>query len=213
MADYLLGAYFALACEVLDAQLVDLPDLQEALELGLGMRSAFALMNERGPVNALRLVEQFAAANPGMPVSTRLCQMAAADQVWPVSRVRAYVEDDVAVLTIRRAKQQNRIDTSLLVELEAWLRQLESDDQVRAVVVRGFGTEDFAAGTEVEELVTLRSSAQAMEWSRRGQRVTSLIDQMSKPVVAALNGRALGPGSEIAWRATREWACAAWTRF
>lgn len=199
VADYLLGAYFSLACEVLDAQLIDLSDLQEALELGLGMRSAFALMNERGPVNALRLVEQFTAANPGMPVSTRLRQMAAADQVWPVSRVRAYVEDDVAVLTIRRAKQHNRIDTSLLVELEAWLRQLESDDQVRAVVVRGFGTEDFAAGAEVEELVTLRSPGQAMEWSRRGQRVTSLIDQMSKPVVAALNGRALGPGSEIAW--------------
>ena len=90
-------------------------------------------------------------------------------------------------------KQKNRIDASLLVELEAWLRQLEGDDQVRAVVIRGFGVEAFVAGAEIEELVTLRSPGQAMEWSRRGQRVTALIDQMSKPVVAALNGPSRGP--------------------
>jgi enoyl-CoA hydratase len=85
-----------------------------------------------------------------------------------------------------------------LDELSTALRELESDDRVRAIVITGSGEKAFAAGADIAELNALASAGAGAGKARTGQALTRQIERLSKPVVMAINGFALGGGCEIA---------------
>ncbi len=107
----------------------------------------------------------------------------------------------VAVVTINRPKVLNALNTQTVGEIERVMRDLQQDDAVRAIVLTGAGEKSFVAGADINELAVL-SPAQGQQHGRRGQAVFDLIERLGKPVVAAINGFALGGGCELAMACT-----------
>ena len=103
-------------------------------------------------------------------------------------------EDAVAVVTLNRPPA-NAISEALMRELDAALTEIEADGGVRAVVITGAGERIFCAGAD---LGSAFSGGDVSEFIRSGNRVLRRIERFPKPVVAALNGHALGGGCEIA---------------
>lgn len=107
----------------------------------------------------------------------------------------------VAVVTINRPKVLNALNTQTIDELERAMLEFERDDAVRAIVLTGAGEKSFVAGADINELAAL-SPAEGQRHGRRGQAVFDRIEQLGKPVIAALNGFALGGGCELAMACT-----------
>jgi enoyl-CoA hydratase len=107
----------------------------------------------------------------------------------------------VAVITINRPKVLNALNAATLDELGRAILALKRDEGVRALVITGAGEKSFVAGADINELAVMTPDG-GREHARRGQHVFDLIEQMGKPVVAAINGFALGGGCELAMACT-----------
>jgi enoyl-CoA hydratase/carnithine racemase len=107
----------------------------------------------------------------------------------------------IAVVTINRPQVLNALNSSTLDELRRLVLELKHDNSVRAVVITGAGEKAFVAGADINELAVQRP-AQGKEHALRGQHVFDLIENMGKPVIAAINGYALGGGCELALACT-----------
>jgi enoyl-CoA hydratase len=103
----------------------------------------------------------------------------------------------VAVVTIDRQDALNALDVDTLTELRDRLRELAHDDSARAVVLTGAGEKAFVAGADIKYMSGLDVS-QARQWGSLGHDAASLLEQMPKPAIAAINGFALGGGCELA---------------
>jgi len=103
----------------------------------------------------------------------------------------------VAWVTVNRPEKLNALSGGVIEELDRAFNAVGSDAEVTAVAVTGAGDRAFVAGADIEELNRL-TPIDAKEFSLRGQAVFDRIENMSKPVVAAVNGFALGGGCELA---------------
>ncbi len=105
--------------------------------------------------------------------------------------------DGIAFLTVNRPDKLNALNVQTLGELEHAVGVLESDAAVRGVIVTGAGEKAFVAGADIAELATLTPmGGQAI--ARRGQLLFERFERLGKPVIAAVNGFALGGGCELA---------------
>jgi enoyl-CoA hydratase len=107
----------------------------------------------------------------------------------------------VVVLTINRPQVLNALNSQTIDELRRAVLELKHDAFVRAVIITGAGEKSFVAGADINELA-VQSPAQGKEHALRGQHVFDLIENMGKPVIAAINGYALGGGCELAMACT-----------
>jgi enoyl-CoA hydratase len=115
----------------------------------------------------------------------------------PEAPVLLAVEGGVAVVTINRPKVLNALSVATLGELEKVFDRVEADPHVRVVVLTGAGEKAFVAGADITEIRELgRAGGEA--FSRRGQALFARIESFPKPVIAAVNGFALGGGCELA---------------
>jgi len=107
----------------------------------------------------------------------------------------------IAYVTLNRPKVMNALNKATIVELKAAFEDARDDSSVRGVILTGAGDKAFAAGADVSEVIN-DTALQAEESARLGQAVTLLIENLGKPVVAAVNGFALGGGCELAMACT-----------
>jgi len=107
----------------------------------------------------------------------------------------------VAILTVNRPAVLNALDTPTTDELRHAIIHLKQDASVRVVIITGSGEKAFIAGADINELAALRPT-QGKEHAQRGQHVLDLIENMGKPVIAAINGFCLGGGCELAMACT-----------
>jgi enoyl-CoA hydratase len=105
--------------------------------------------------------------------------------------------DGIATITLNRAESLNALSQRTIAELAQAFRAARQDAAVRGVVLTGAGEKAFAAGADISEFDGMEP-LQAHRFSLRGQAVFSQIENMAKPVVAAVNGFALGGGCELA---------------
>lgn len=105
--------------------------------------------------------------------------------------------DGIARITVNRPESLNALNSALLCELERTLYEIERDASVQVVIITGAGDKAFVAGADIKEMAAM-SSHQGHQFALQGQRVMLLIEKMTKPVIAAVNGYALGGGLELA---------------
>jgi enoyl-CoA hydratase len=105
--------------------------------------------------------------------------------------------DAVAVVTIDRQEALNALDVETLTELRDRLRELAEDESARVVILTGAGERAFVAGADIKYMSALGPS-EAKEWGALGHEAARLLEEMSKPTIAAINGFALGGGCELA---------------
>lgn len=105
--------------------------------------------------------------------------------------------EGVTTLIINRRETMNSLSSSVLAELECALYELDLDSSVKVVVITGAGEKAFVAGADIKEMSEM-TAFEGHAFGRTGQRVMLLIEQMKKPVIAAVNGFALGGGLELA---------------
>jgi len=107
----------------------------------------------------------------------------------------------VAIVTVNRPKVLNALNTQTLDELRRAMLELKQDAAVRAVVLTGAGEKSFVAGADINELAT-QTPVTGREHAIAGQHVLDIIEHLGKPVIAAINGYALGGGCELAMACT-----------
>ena len=109
--------------------------------------------------------------------------------------------DGVATITINRPKVLNALNGQTLDELRRAILAVRQDDGVRCVIVTGSGEKSFIAGADINELA-VQTPTGGREHARSGQHILDLIENLGKPVIAAINGFALGGGCELAMACT-----------
>lgn len=107
------------------------------------------------------------------------------------------VQEGIATITFNRPKALNALNTALLNEFSDALDQISADESIRVLVLTGSGEKAFVAGADIKELAS-RNPLSGKAFARQGQLVISKLQELAIPVIAAVNGFALGGGSEIA---------------
>ncbi|HEX7156418.1 MAG TPA: 3-hydroxyacyl-CoA dehydrogenase NAD-binding domain-containing protein, partial [Burkholderiaceae bacterium] len=196
--DRLLGVLFSQAVDILDRGIGDPADLDLGCRLALGFKSGpLDLMRDLGEAETRRILDRLAAERPGMPGPKR-----------PLAAYQAFgrhvqVDDagDVKVLTLRRPEALNALHDAMTDELLAAIRRFEADPAVAGFVITGYGTRAFCAGADIGRFPSMLGDAEASaRYARDCSRLLVHLDAMRKPVVAAVNGMALGGGLELAMR-------------
>ena len=111
------------------------------------------------------------------------------------------ITDRIVTITINRPEKLNALSAQTLEEIETALAELENNSEVGAIIFTGAGPKSFVAGADIEQLAKA-SPIEARQIALRGQRVLSKIEKFPKPVIAAINGFALGGGLELAMACT-----------
>ena len=107
------------------------------------------------------------------------------------------IKNHIAVVTINRPDKLNALNRQTIDELEDVFHSVKNDPDVFVVVVTGSGEKAFVAGADISELNKLNVLS-AKEFSEKGNKVFRMIEALDKPVIAAVNGFALGGGCELA---------------
>ena len=136
-------------------------------------------------------------AEPSTPSPADLSERAA----LVLANVRYEKKASIAYVTIDRPKVLNALNTVTWTDLKAAFEEAKADASVRGVILTGAGDKAFIAGADISELAHLDAYA-AEESSRLGQGVLDLVENLGKPVIAAINGFALGGGCETAMACT-----------
>ncbi len=106
-------------------------------------------------------------------------------------------ESGIATVSINRPKQLNALNNQVFEDLDAAIDHIRANDDIRAVIIAGSGDKAFVAGADIKEFADF-DSEQAVTLSSRGHRVFQKLEGTTKPIVAAINGYALGGGFELA---------------
>ncbi len=106
-------------------------------------------------------------------------------------------DGEVGILTINRPKALNALNREVLVDLRKAIEELRDDDTVKVIIITGAGEKSFVAGADIGTMQPF-GVQEARDWARLGQSVLTEIENLEKPVIAAVNGFALGGGCELA---------------
>ena len=105
------------------------------------------------------------------------------------------IKDGILFVTLNRPKQLNALNKAVFTELESIFNDVEKRTEVKGLIITGSGEKAFAAGADIKEFAHF-SVEQGKKLSANGQRIFKIIETFNKPVIAAVNGFALGGGLE-----------------
>lgn len=200
--DRLLGILFSQSVDILDRAIGEPADLDLGCRTALGFRRGpLELMRDLGDAETQRILDCLKAERPGMPMPKR--PLRAYQDFW-----RHVLVDDVnggdgviKIITLRRPEAMNALHDELTDEVLAVIRKHETDAAVKGFVLMGYGARAFCAGADIGRFpAMLGDAAAATQYARDCSRLLVHLDAMKKPVIAALNGMALGGGLELAMR-------------
>jgi len=106
-------------------------------------------------------------------------------------------KDVVCIITINRPDKLNALNIKTIQEIGMAVSNAEKNDSVRAIIITGAGTKAFVAGADISEFNSF-SESEGADMSKKGHDVFNSIEKNSKPIIAAINGFALGGGCELA---------------
>jgi enoyl-CoA hydratase/3-hydroxyacyl-CoA dehydrogenase len=197
-----MGAYFGIVCEIIESGITNVSDLELALDVGLDMAPPFRLMNRIGVKKASELVEAYAEENSGFKMAEVLKKQAFTGKPWKIPVVLREDKGEIAIVKIRRPKVLNALNEDVFEQLRHIFMDIQRDLRIKGAVLTGFGTRAFVSGTDIRMLASLKAPEEAESLSLKTGTVLNLIEDLSKPVVCALNGLAFGGGNELAMACT-----------
>jgi enoyl-CoA hydratase/3-hydroxyacyl-CoA dehydrogenase len=193
-----LGSVFSQAFDIADRNIGTRTDLNFGSEIALAYKKGiFDLMADLGPEKVTSIMQKFDTERPGFPQPTK-----------PIEEYLDFPRDilvdrmeGVTILTIRRPQAANALSDHTCNEILAELKKGEADPSVKGFIITGYGPRTFCAGADIGGFVaTFGDHEKGQALSRGNSKVLEYIDRMKKPVVAALNGLAMGGGTELAIR-------------
>ena len=107
------------------------------------------------------------------------------------------VEDGICIITVNRPDKMNALNKGVFNDLDEVINEVYNNPEIRSAIITGAGTKAFVAGADISEFTTLKPE-DSTKLSKRGQDVFDKIENCPKPIVAAVNGFALGGGCELA---------------
>ncbi len=113
------------------------------------------------------------------------------------STLATTLEQSTLIVTINRPEKMNALNKDVFTDLDNVMDEIASNENIKTVIITGAGEKAFVAGADITEFNSL-SKSQAMQLAQRGQDVFFKIENSAKPVIAAVNGFALGGGCELA---------------
>jgi enoyl-CoA hydratase/3-hydroxyacyl-CoA dehydrogenase len=198
--DRLLGIVFSQSLDMVKREIGTPEDLNLGCTLALGFKKGpIDMMADMGEAEVTRILTRLGQERPGLPALDVLPSYAEA----VACRRHVLVDrlDDVVVITIRRPAQLNAMTDVVNAEIMSVMQQYVGDSAVAGFVVTGYGTKAFCAGAEIGKFTGMLGDYDAcVEYSRQSSKLFQYMDTLTKPVVAAVNGMALGGGMEIAIR-------------
>src|SRR5438874_4456499 len=117
------------------------------------------------------------------------------------SNILCEKKNSIAYVTVNRPKVLNALNMATMEELRTAFHDIKNDASVRVIILTGAGEKAFIAGADIGELAK-HDAVSGKEYTHRGQSVLNLIENLGKPVIACINGFALGGGCEIAMACT-----------
>lgn len=111
--------------------------------------------------------------------------------------ILSIIDKKILTLTINRPEKLNALNQQTLTEIESSINQAQDNDNIAAIIITGSGEKAFVAGADISELAT-SNAITGMKFAEYGQKVMNSIENSKKPVIAAINGFALGGGCELA---------------
>ena len=193
-----LGCVFSQAFYIADKSVGTSADLNFGSMVALGYKKGiFDLMASLGAEKVTDIMKKFLAERPGFPQPTKPIE----EYVNFPRDILVDKKDGVVILTQRRPQVANALSDHTCNEILAELKKGEADDSVKGFVITGYGPKAFCAGADIGGFVaTFGNHEKGQALSRGNSQVLEYIDKMNKPVVAALNGLAMGGGTELAIR-------------
>jgi enoyl-CoA hydratase/3-hydroxyacyl-CoA dehydrogenase len=194
----LLGILFSQSVDIVDRKIGDPADLDLGCRLALGFRNGpLDLMRALGEQTTGKALMRLREQRAGMPMPKR-----------PFAAYQGFLRhilvddlDGVKIITLRRPEAMNALHDEMNDEILSVICRFENDPKVTGFVLTGYGTRAFCAGGDIGRFVDMLGDAPASEqYARDCSRLLVHLDRMKKPVVAALNGMALGGGFELAAR-------------
>ena len=192
----MLGAVFSQCFDIADRGIGTRQDLNFGSIIALAFRKGlYEMMEDMGEREVMRIVEDYNKERPGWPQPKRTI----AEYTDFPRDILVDDMDGVRIITIRRPQAANSLSAYTCDEIMAELKKGEADVSVKGFIITGYGTKAFCAGADINGFIaTIDNYAAGMQLSRGNSQVIEYINTMDKPVVAAVNGLAMGGGVELA---------------
>lgn len=196
--DRLLGIVFSQSFDVIDRGIGTLADLNLGCQAGLGFKKGpFDIMRDLGETEVARIAEKFQRERPGMPGA----KSGFSDYQRFNRHILVDEIEDVKVITIRRPHVMNALNNEVNDEILTVMKEDEDNPCVKGFVITGYGPSAFCSGAEIGRFTEMLGDAEvSAQYARDCSKLLLYIDRTDKPVVAAVNGYALGGGFELAMR-------------
>lgn len=198
VADRLLAVVCGVAANVVAEGVATVEDVDRGATTGLRWeKGPFAIMNDLGLDRALGLMKPIEDKHPGF-IPDLLKKQAASGEPWTLRDVRLSIDGAIAYITMSRPEALNALNNKVMHELKDALAEVRANRAVRVVIFTGEGNA-FIAGADIKEMQALAEKPAAIrEFTEFGLSVLDDIESLPQPVIAAINGFALGGGLELA---------------
>jgi enoyl-CoA hydratase/carnithine racemase len=196
--DRMIGLVFSQCFDIADRNIGTREDLNFGSLVALGFKKGvFDVMQDMGEREVERIMAAFAKERPGFPRARKPI----AEYLDFPRDILVDDKDGVRILTIRRPQVANSLGSGTCNEILTELKKGVNDPSVKGFIITGYGTKAFCAGADIGGFIaTIDNHTAGVNLARGSSEVLHFIDKMDKPVVAAINGLAMGGGVEIALR-------------
>jgi len=198
ICDRLLGILFSQSFDIIDRGIGTKEDLNFGCQVALGFRKGpFDIMKGLGDTKIERIMQKFAKERPGFPQANN------SFETYQDFKRHLLIDeiDGVKVITIRRPQAMNALNDEITDEILAVLKENIDNPSIKGFIITGYGNTSFSAGADIGKFPEMLGDKEAsIQYAKDCAKVQLFMDQMDKPVVAAINGLALGGGLEIAIR-------------
>ncbi len=197
----LLGAVFTVACTLAAEGVSRIEDIDRGAKVGLRWRNGpFEMMNKYGIDRSYNIVRNFIKNYPKLKMPSLLEKQYETKKPWIFSYVDLKFKDNIARIIINRPEAMNAINEEVIRQLDQQFTAANKNLKLKAIVLEGAG-KAFVAGADIQYFIKNIEQNKINEiskFTRYGHTVLNKIDESKIPVIAKLDGLALGGGAEIA---------------